>query len=87
MSLQHVDPKYFSSSLVFYLTARFIDDSKDYVYALQMRYAQRKHGSLEELEEITALPVLSESEVISLLDFLLCGYRPWKLVCELQEWL
>lgn len=49
----------------------YIEESGDYAYALQMRYAQRKDGSLDELGEVSNLPVLSEAEIISLIDFLL----------------
>lgn len=39
-------------------------------YSLQMRYARRKDGKTNEPPTVSALPVLSESEVIGLIDFL-----------------
>ena len=39
-------------------------------YSLQMRYARRNDGKTDELAKSTALPVLSEGEVIGLIDFL-----------------
>lgn len=61
----------FEAHPMIFKKAAFIEGSGDHAYALQMRYAQRKDGSLEELGEVTYLPTLSESEVISLIDFLL----------------
>lgn len=39
-------------------------------YSLQMRYSQRDDGKTDEPPKSSALPVLSETEVIGLIDFL-----------------
>lgn len=49
----------------------YIEDSDAFSYALQMRYAHRKDGGLEEPGKVSFLPVLSEAEIISLVDFLM----------------
>lgn len=61
----------FTEHPMIFKKARYIEESEDFAYALQMRYAQRKDGNLDELGEVTNLPVLSEAEVIALIDFLL----------------
>jgi len=50
--------------------SRFIEDAKAYSYALQMRYAQRRDGETEQPPQVSAFPVLSEAQVISLIEFL-----------------
>jgi hypothetical protein len=50
--------------------SRYIEESKAYCYALQMRYAQRRDGETEHPPQVSAFPVLSESEVIALIEFL-----------------
>lgn len=50
--------------------SRFIPESNAYSYALQMRYAQRNDGDLEQPPQVSAFPTLSEARVISLIDFL-----------------
>jgi hypothetical protein len=50
--------------------SRYIEESKAHSYALQLRYAQRKDGDTEQPPQVSAFPVLSESQVIALIDFL-----------------
>jgi hypothetical protein len=50
--------------------SRYIEESKADSYALQWRYAQRSTGDLEQPTEVSHFPVLQESQVISLIDFL-----------------
>jgi hypothetical protein len=50
--------------------SRYIEQSKAHSYALQMRYAQRRDGETEQPPQVSAFPVLSESQVIALIDFL-----------------
>lgn len=50
--------------------SRYIEESKAHSYALQMRYAQRRDGQTEQPPQISAFPVLSEAQVISLIEFL-----------------
>jgi hypothetical protein len=50
--------------------SRFIEESKAHSYALQLRYAQRRDGDTEHPPQVSAFPVLSESQVIALIDFL-----------------
>jgi hypothetical protein len=50
--------------------SRYIEESKAYSYALQMRYAQRRDGKIKEPPQVSAFPVLSESQVIALIEFL-----------------
>jgi hypothetical protein len=50
--------------------SRFIDESKAHSYALQARYAQRRDGQTDHPPQVSAFPVLSESQVISLIEFL-----------------
>jgi hypothetical protein len=46
-------------------------EEKRYYYSLQMRYAQRKDGKTKEPPKVSAFPVLSESEIIALITFLM----------------
>jgi hypothetical protein len=48
----------------------YIEESKAHSYALQMRYAQRKDGDIDHPPKVSYFPVLSEAQVISLIDFL-----------------
>ena len=50
--------------------SRYIEDSKAHSYALQLRYAQRRDGKTEQPPEVSAFPVLSEAQVLTLIDFL-----------------
>jgi hypothetical protein len=50
--------------------SRFIEASKAHSYALQMRYAQRSDGETDQPPQVSAFPVLAESQVIALIDFL-----------------
>lgn len=50
--------------------SRYIEDSRAYSYALQMRYAQRKDGETEQLPQVSHFPVLSEAQLLSLIEFL-----------------
>jgi hypothetical protein len=50
--------------------SRFIEESRAHSYALQLRYAQRKGGDTDQPPQVSAFPVLSESQVIALIDFL-----------------
>jgi hypothetical protein len=49
----------------------YIEESKAHSYALQLRYAQRKDGETYNPPQVSAFPVLSESQVIALIEFLL----------------
>jgi hypothetical protein len=48
----------------------YIEESKAHSYALQMRYARRKDGDIDHPPKVSHFPVLSEAQVISLIDFL-----------------
>ena len=50
--------------------SRYIEESKANSYALQLRYAQRRDGDTEQPPQVSEFPVLSESQVIALIDFL-----------------
>ena len=50
--------------------SRYIEASKAESYALQWRYAQRRTGDLEQPPQVSNFPVLKESQIISLIDFL-----------------
>jgi hypothetical protein len=50
--------------------SRYIEESKAHSYALQMRYAQRHDGQTEQPPEVSAFPVLSEAQVLALVEFL-----------------
>ena len=50
--------------------SRYVEESKAHSYALQLRYAQRRDGSVDHPPAVSAFPVLSESQVIALIDFL-----------------
>ena len=50
--------------------SRFIEESKAHCYALQARYAQRDDGETDQPPQVSAFPVLSESQIISLIEFL-----------------
>jgi hypothetical protein len=50
--------------------SRYIEETRAYSYALQLRYAQRKDGVTDQPPQVSAFPVLSESQVIALIDFL-----------------
>jgi hypothetical protein len=50
--------------------SRYQDDEKACAYALQMRYAQRKDTKINEPPKISAFPTLTESQVITLIEFL-----------------
>lgn len=50
--------------------SRYIGESQAHSYALQMRYAQRRDGDTDQPPQVSAFPVLSESQVIALIEFL-----------------
>jgi hypothetical protein len=50
--------------------SKYIKEEKSHSYALQMRYAQRADGKTDELSEVSYFPVLSEAQIISLIEFL-----------------
>jgi hypothetical protein len=50
--------------------SRYIEESKAHSYALQMRYAQRTDGKTDHPPQVSVFPVLSEAQVIALIEFL-----------------
>ena len=50
--------------------SKFIEDSKAFSYALQMRYAHRNDGLTEQPPQVSHFPVLSEQQVLTLTEFL-----------------
>lgn len=51
--------------------SRFIEESDAYSYALHMRYAQRSDGETENPPQVSAFPVLSEVQLLALVEFLI----------------
>lgn len=50
--------------------SRYIEESKAHSYALQWRYAKRRDGDTDHPPQVSEFPVLSESQSIALIDFL-----------------
>lgn len=50
--------------------SRYIEESGAYSYALQMRYAQRRDGDTDQPPQVSHFPVLSEAQLLSLIEFL-----------------
>jgi len=50
--------------------SNYIEKSGAHSYALQMRYAHRRDGVLDAPPEVSHFPVLSEQQVLSLIEFL-----------------
>lgn len=50
--------------------SRYIEESKAHSFALHMRYAQRRDGNTEQPPQVSALPVLSDVQVLALIEFL-----------------
>lgn len=51
--------------------SKYIDETKTHSYALQMRYARRSDGDTDHPPQVSYLPVLSEQQVLSLIEFLI----------------
>lgn len=51
--------------------SNYIQESQAYSYALQMRYAQRRDGVIDDPPQVFSFPVLTEQQVLSLIEFLL----------------
>jgi hypothetical protein len=50
--------------------SNYIEESHAHAYALQMRYAQRKDGQTDQPAQVSYFPVLSEQQVLALIEFL-----------------
>ena len=60
----------FSRYPMIFRKSLYIKESSAHSYALQMRYAQRKDGDTDHPPKVSYFPVLSEDQVISLIEFL-----------------